>query len=460
LSHFSLTNNEDTIIAIATPPGKGAIGIIRVSGKNAISIVSSVFHGKDLSTVPSHTIHLGTIRDEEKIVDEVLVTVFKSPHSYTSEDVIEISCHGSGFILSQVMQLLLSKGARLAKAGEFTLRAFLNGKLDLAQAEAVADIVASDNENARQVAINQMRGGFSTEIKTMREKLVEYASLLELELDFSEEDVEFASRNKLKDLIGEIKSMVDKLIESFMVGNVIKNGVPTVIAGKPNSGKSTLMNALLNEEKAIVSEEEGTTRDFIEDEIHIDGITYRFIDTAGIREARDKIEQMGIERTRKKMKEASVIIYMFDLKNETMESIGHQVEELDQLGIPYIKTGNKTDKASPALLKILEPRKDFILISALKKNNLEGLKKHLKEILDIGRITIGDTVVTNARHYESLYHARQSLGDIMSGMEKNATGDLLAEDVRQTIYYLGEITGEITNDDLLASIFSKFCIGK
>lgn len=460
MSHFSLTNNEDTIIAIATPPGKGAIGIIRVSGKNAISIVSSVFHGKDLSTVPSHTIHLGTIRDEEKIVDEVLVTVFKSPHSYTSEDVIEISCHGSGFILSQVMQLLLSKGARLAKAGEFTLRAFLNGKLDLAQAEAVADIVASDNENARQVAINQMRGGFSAEIKTMREKLVEYASLLELELDFSEEDVEFASRNKLKDLIGEIKSMVDKLIESFMVGNVIKNGVPTVIAGKPNSGKSTLMNALLNEEKAIVSEEEGTTRDFIEDEIHIDGITYRFIDTAGIREARDKIEQMGIERTRKKMKEASVIIYMFDLKNETMESIGHQVEELDQLGIPYIKTGNKTDKASPALLKILEPRKDFILISALKKNNLEGLKKHLKEILDIGRITIGDTVVTNARHYESLYHARQSLGDIMSGMEKNATGDLLAEDVRQTIYYLGEITGEITNDDLLASIFSKFCIGK
>lgn len=460
MSQYSFAGNQDTIIALATPPGRGAIGIIRVSGREAFPIVSRVFKGKDPDKAESHTLHYGTIHDNEKVIDQVLISLFRGPHSYTGEDVIEISCHGSAFILSKVIQLLIRHGGRPARAGEFTMRAFMNGKMDLVQAEAVADLVASDSESSHNVALNQMRGGFSGEIKRMREKLVEFASLLELELDFSEEDVEFASREGLMKLIHEIKDMVDRLTGSFMLGNVIKNGVPTVIAGKPNSGKSTLLNALLNEEKAIVSEIEGTTRDFIEDEIHIDGITYRFIDTAGIREARDQIEQMGIERTRQKMKEASVILYMFDLKNESPEGIRHQEEELDQLGIPYLKAGNKIDQAPPALLKELENRPDFILISALKKENLEQLKNTLKEILDIGKVKIGDTIVTNARHYESLFRARQSLGEIIRGLEENITGDLLAEDVRQAIYYLGEITGEITNDDLLASIFSKFCIGK
>ena len=435
MNQFSLSGNQDTIIAIATPPGKGAIGIIRISGKDAIPIVSKIFKGKDLKKVPSHTIHLGTIRENDKVIDEVLVSVFLAPRSYTSENVVEISCHGSGFILSKIIQLLLKNGGRLARAGEFTMRAFMNGKMDLAQAEAVADLIATDNESSHQVAINQMRGGFSGEIRQLREQLVNFASLLELELDFSEEDVEFASRDELRKLITELKVTVDRLIESFSVGNVIKNGVPTVIAGKPNSGKSTLLNALINEEKAIVSEIEGTTRDFIEDEIHIDGIAYRFIDTAGIREARDKIEQMGIERTRKKMKEASVIIYMFDLKNESLESIRHQSDELDQLGIPYLKAGNKTDQAQTGLFNALKDEKDFILISALKKENLEDLKKRLTEILDLGKVKIGDTIVTNARHYESLFNARQSLRDIIAGMENKITGDLLAEDVRQAIIF-------------------------
>lgn len=438
----------------------GAIGVIRVSGPDAISMVNAIFKGTDLTLALSHTIHFGRIIENDMVIDEVLVSVFKAPNSYTAENITEISCHGSPYILTRVLNLIIQKGARLAKPGEFTMRAFMNGKMDLAQAEAVADLVAADSENARQVAISQMRGGFSSEIKKMREKLVHFASMVELELDFAEEDVEFASREELKKLVKELSDIISALLSSFMTGNVIKNGVPTVIAGKPNSGKSTLLNAMLNEEKAIVSELEGTTRDFIEDEIHIEGFAFRFIDTAGIREARDRIEQMGIERTRQKMREASVIIYMFDLSVENEDSINQQVSELERLSIPYIKAGNKTDVASPALLNSLESQPGFIFISAKFKENLDQLKVRLIDLLDLGKVSVGDTIVTNARHYESLFKAKNALREVIDGMEKQASGELLAQDIRQSIYYLGEITGEITNEDLLENIFSKFCIGK
>ena len=451
---------QDTIVALATPPGVGAIGVIRLSGKDAIRITNKIFRGKDLTNVPSHTIHFGTIRDQEIILDEVLISVFVAPHSYTKENVVEISCHGSHFILSQIIQLVVRQGARLAEPGEFTKRAFLNGKFDLAQAEAVADLVASDSQAAHMAAMNQMRGGFSEEIRKLRDQLIHFASLIELELDFSEEDVEFASREDLGKLVNDLIRVISRLIESFNLGNVIKKGVPTVIAGKPNSGKSTLLNALLNEEKAIVSEIAGTTRDLIEDEIHIEGIAFRFIDTAGIREARDKIEQIGVERTRKKMKEASLIIYMFDLKEETPAEINQEADKLENLGIPVIKVGNKMDEAPESMLKELKSLEDFVLISAKWKENLDELRSRILEKVNRDGFRTGDTLVTNLRHYESLYNARKSLDDVLKGIEEGISGDLLAMDIRQALHYLGEITGEITTEDLLGNIFSKFCIGK
>jgi tRNA modification GTPase len=454
------TSSQDTIVALATPSGIGAIGIIRLSGPEAILITNKIFYGKDLTSVASHTIHVGTIRDGGKILDEVLVSVFIAPHSYSGENVVEISCHGSMYIIQQVIKLLLLEGARMAKPGEFTQRAFLNGKFDLAQAEAVSDLINADSEVSHLAAINQMRGGFSREIKMLREKLIHFASMIELELDFSEEDVEFADRQQLVDLINELLNVVGSLLESFNLGNVIKNGVPTVIAGKPNAGKSTLLNALLNEEKAIVSEIAGTTRDFIEDEIHIEGITFRFIDTAGIREARDKIEKIGVERTKKKMKEASLILYMFDLKEEGIEEITAEVEKLDHLGIPYIKVANKLDLASSALLNSLKEDESFIFISAKSRDNLDALKLRIIEKVNLEGFKTGDTVVTNLRHYESLFNSRKSLEDVLSGIGNGISGDLLAMDIRQALHYLGEITGEITADDLLDNIFSKFCIGK
>ncbi|MFC2124145.1 tRNA uridine-5-carboxymethylaminomethyl(34) synthesis GTPase MnmE [Bacteroidota bacterium] len=459
MSSKAVTGNLDTIVALATPQGVGAIGIIRLSGKEAISIANKVFYDKDLAKVPSHSIQYGTIRDNDKLIDEVLVSVFKEPKSYTKENVVEISCHGSNFILQSVIKLLVREGARLAGPGEFTKRAFLHGKFDLAQAEAVADLIAADSEASHLSAISQMRGGFSNDIKRLRDRLIDFASMIELELDFSEEDVEFASRDDLKKLISELLQVIDHLLDSFDLGNVIKNGVPTVIAGKPNSGKSTLLNALLNEEKAIVSDIAGTTRDFIEDEIHIEGITFRFIDTAGIREARDKIEQMGIARTKQKMREASLILYLFDLKSETIEEIDKESGKLDKLGIPYIKLGNKTDLAPKELLAGLKKR-DFIFISAKSKINLEELKKQLIEFVNLDKIRSENTIITNTRHYESLFKVNSSLKDVLSGIEKGISGDLLAMDIRQTIHFLGEITGEITTDDLLSNIFSRFCIGK
>jgi tRNA modification GTPase len=452
--------SQDTIVALATPSGIGAIGIIRLSGPDAILITNKIFHGKDLSSVASHTIHYGNLRDKDKILDEVLVSVFIAPHSYSGENVVEISCHGSNYILQQVMKLLIRNGARMAEPGEFTKRAFLNGKLDLAQAEAVSDLINADSDASHLAAMNQMRGGFSQEIRKLREKLIHFASMIELELDFSEEDVEFADRGQLTNLIDDLLDVVGSLMESFNLGNVIKNGVPTVIAGKPNAGKSTLLNALLNEEKAIVSEIAGTTRDFIEDEIHIEGITFRFIDTAGIREARDKIEKIGVERTKQKMKEASLILYLFDLKEETLEEIEAEVGKLDTLGIPYIKVANKTDLAPPALVDSLKGGKSFIFISAKSRENLDELKSKIIEKVNLEGFRTGDTVVTNLRHYESLYNARKSLEDVLSGIEGGISGDLLAQDIRQALHYLGEITGEITTNDLLGNIFSKFCIGK
>ncbi|MEM7550415.1 MAG: tRNA uridine-5-carboxymethylaminomethyl(34) synthesis GTPase MnmE [Bacteroidota bacterium] len=454
--HFT----DDTIVALATPAGTSAVAIIRVSGKRSFDIVNSVFRSKDLSKQDSHTIHFGTIRNDSEIIDEVLVSVFKNPHSYTKEDALEISCHGSNYVIKRIIELLIDKGARLAKAGEFSQRAFLNGRFDLAQAEAVADLIASDTEAAHKAAMNQMRGGFSEEIRQLRERLVHFASMIELELDFAEEDVEFASRDELKDLVNQIRSVIVELIKSFEVGNVIKSGVPTVIAGKPNAGKSTLLNALLNEEKAIVSDIPGTTRDVIEDEIIIEGIFFRFIDTAGIRETKDKIEAIGVERTHERMKKASLILFLFDLSVETETEIFTEINRLENLGIPFIPIGNKIDVAPKELLDRLQKHPEFEFISAEVQQNLDGLKSKLLETVDFKKIGSGDTIVTNARHYESLTKTRQALEDVLKGIDDQITNDFLALDIRQSLHHLGEITGEITNDDLLANIFSKFCIGK
>lgn len=455
-----LISNEDTIAALATAPGIGAIAVIRLSGKDAIAICNKVFKGKDLEKADSHTIHFGTIRDGERIIDEVLVSIFVAPRSFTKENVVEISCHGSNYIIKEIIQLLLSSGARLARPGEFTKRAFLNGQFDLAQAEAVADLINADSEAAHNAALNQMRGGFSEEIRKLREELIHFASMIELELDFVEEDVEFASREDLKNLICKLLNVIEGLISSFHLGNVIKNGVPTVIAGKPNAGKSTLLNALLNEEKAIVSDIPGTTRDFIEDELNIGGISFRFIDTAGLRETTDKIEAMGVERTQAKMKQASLIIYLFDLSNETLTEVHRDINKLENLGIPFIAVGNKLDSAQPGLLKALQQIPNMLFISAGKKENLESLKDKLLEMIEADTFKNTNTIVTNVRHYDSLLQTRNALQEVLSGIDNDVTNDFLALDIRNSLYHLGEITGEITTDDLLSNIFSKFCIGK
>ena len=449
----------ETIIALATAQGISAIAVIRLSGEDSIEMVQRAFHGKDLTQQTSHTIHFGTIRDGERIVDEVLVAVFKDGNSFTKENSVEISCHGSPYIVKEIIKVLLKQGARLAEPGEFTKRAFLNGRFDLAQAEAVADLINAETENAKQAALNQMRGGFSKEINHLREELIHFASLIELELDFGEEDVEFAKRDDLRKLILKIQGYLQSLIDSFDQGNVVKNGVPTVIAGKPNAGKSTLLNVLLNEERAIVSDIPGTTRDVIEDEMVLGGINFRFTDTAGLRDTQDVIEAMGVERTRDRMKKAALIIYLFDLSNTTHEEIQHQVKELDSLGIPYVKVGNKIDRADTTLVKQLE-QEDFILISASNKTNILQLKDKLLSYFQVSPIKSGDVLVTNIRHYQNLIQTNESLNRVLHGMSTNITGDFLAMDIRQSLHYLGEITGTITTDDLLENIFSKFCIGK
>lgn len=457
----AFASNEDTIVALATPQGIGAIGVIRLSGKQAINIANAVFKGKDLTQQDSHTIHFGTIRDKDKILDEVLLSLFVAPKSFTKEDVVEISCHGSNYIIRQIIQLLIRQGARAAKPGEFTKRAFMYGQFDLAQAEAVADLINADSEASHHAALNQMRGGFSDEIKRLRDELVHFASMIELELDFGEEDVEFASRDALKALIDKLLVVINGLIKSFDLGNVIKNGVPTVIAGKPNAGKSTLLNALLNEEKAIVSEIAGTTRDFIEDELIIGGVAFRFIDTAGLRETTDTIEAIGVERTQAKMKEASLIIYLFDLAVLDIVEMNQEINRLENAGVPFMKLGNKVDQVDDALIeKLQHQHPDMLFLSAKDTAHVETLKERLLELVNLDKLKRGDTVVTNIRHYDSLLQTRNSLMDVINGLDNQVTNDFVAMDIRQSLHHLGEITGEITTDDLLANIFSKFCIGK
>ncbi|MCB0496090.1 MAG: tRNA uridine-5-carboxymethylaminomethyl(34) synthesis GTPase MnmE [Cyclobacteriaceae bacterium] len=453
------TEFDDTIVALATPQGVGALAIVRLSGNNAITIANSVFKGSDLTQANSHTLHFGTIRDGEKVIDEVLVSVFKAPNSFTKEDSIEISCHGSMLIVQEIIKLLMEKGSRLAKPGEFTQRAFLHGKFDLAQAEAVADLIHADSEAARKTAMDQMRGGFSKEIAHLREELIHFASMIELELDFSEEDVEFADRAALKTLIENLLMKIDALIGSFDLGNVIKNGVPTVIAGKPNAGKSTLLNALLKEEKAIVSEIAGTTRDTIEDEINLGGVTFRFIDTAGLRDTVDTIEAIGVKRAKEQMEKASLILYMFDVSTEPVEEIKKTLNSLKEQPIPFLAIGNKMDLVDESTKSQLEN----IRIHPLVAKTSEGLKQLEDAILDkvnARELNTGDTVVTNLRHHQELILTKDSLLTVIKSIDSGISNDFVAQDIRHALHHLGLITGQITTDDLLENIFSKFCIGK
>jgi tRNA modification GTPase len=460
--------NTDNIIALATASGVGAIAVIRISGKDAINICQSLFKsikGKQLSKQKTHTIHLGHIIKDGKELDEVLVSIFKDPQSYTGENVVEISCHGSRFIQQEIIQLFLRNDCRVANPGEFTLRAFLNGKLDLSQAEAVADLISSDNEASHQVAMQQMRGGFSNEIKVLREELLNFASLIELELDFAEEDVEFANRDQFKDLIGRIIKVLKHLIDSFAVGNVIKNGIPVAIIGEPNVGKSTLLNALLNEEKAIVSEIAGTTRDAIEDELSIGGIGFRFIDTAGIRETQDVVESIGIKKTFEKTSQAQVIIYLLDASLVTKENTSAINTEIQRIqnrfpDKPLVVIANKIDKANTDLINEQFNYKNLLLLSAKENVGVEELKSKLLEFVNTGALRNNETIITNSRHYDSLLRALEEIQKVQQGMNSDLSGDLLAIDIRQALYHFGEITGEITSDDLLGNIFANFCIGK
>jgi len=450
--------NNDTIIALSTPPGSGAIGVIRLSGPNAISLTNQVFKGKDLEKQATHTLHFGLIKDGGVVIDEVVVSLYVGPRSYTKENVVEISCHGSNYIIQQIINLLISKGARAAKPGEFTLRAFLNGAFDLSQAEAVADLIASDSKASHEVAMQQMRGGFSNELKDLREQLIHFASMIELELDFAEEDVEFANRAQLRELVQRIDSVLQRLIHSFEVGNVIKNGVPVVIAGKPNVGKSTLLNALLNEERAIVSDIAGTTRDTIEDEININGVVFRFIDTAGLRETADVIEAKGVERSLEKMKQAKLIIYMVDAQEELNEVL-KQLEELQKQAIPYLFVVNKAELLG-ADRREKYAELEAQLISAKNRIGIDVLEKVLLEKVHLSNINTSETLVTNVRHVEALKQTQNALHRVLNNIDNPVTSDFLAMDIKQALHYLGEITGTVTTDDLLENIFTKFCIGK
>ena len=460
--------HDDNIIALATPSGAGAIAVVRISGKDAINICSKSFKsisGKDLIKQKTHTIHLGHIMDGKRTIDEVLVSVFKNPNSYTGENVVEISSHGSPYIQQEIIQLFLRNGCRMATAGEFTLRAFLNGKLDLSQAEAVADLIASDNEASHKIAMQQMRGGFSSEIAKLREELLNFASLIELELDFAEEDVEFADRKQFKDLLERISFVLKRLIDSFAVGNVIKNGIPVAIVGEPNVGKSTLLNALLNEDRAIVSEIAGTTRDTIEDEISIGGIGFRFIDTAGIRETQDVVESIGIKKTFEKIEQSQVVIYLFDASKSinTLEEVSVEIGKIKNKypQKPLLILSNKIDQLDETQLKKLQSTiHDVRLLSAKTGIGVEELTNELLNLINTGALRNNETIVTNTRHYDALLKAFEEIQKVKDGLETGLSGDLLAIDIRQALYHFGEITGEITNDDLLSNIFANFCIGK
>jgi tRNA modification GTPase len=463
--------SQDTIVALATSPGaNGAIAVIRLSGPQAITITNGVFKGKDLLSQPSHTIHFGTIRNGEEIIDEVLVSLFKGPHSYTKEDVVEISTHNSKYIIERLIGLLIKKGARAAQAGEFTLRAFLNGGMDLSQAEAVADLIASENKASHEIAMNQMRGGISNKLQQMREQLINFTALLELELDFGEEDVEFADRAQFEALVRELKVHIHKLIQSFAYGNAIKHGVPVAIIGKPNAGKSTLLNTLLDEERAIVSDIAGTTRDTIEESINLDGITFRFIDTAGLRETADTIEAIGVTKAKEKVRQAKVLLYLYDDKDNTADEVIEQVKELYYDGLIVILVRNKIDlqggyypnEMDTAITDALftDYSDSLIAISAKDSDSVEGLKNVLLD--KIREMAVEDQqIITNTRHVEALQHALDALEQVEQGLNMQLPGDLLAHHVRDALRHISSITGDIDVDrDILGTIFGKFCIGK
>lgn len=467
-------NDNSTIAAISTAPGMGAIAIIRLSGSDSISICDRVFHSPTLKKMvnqPANTLHFGVIKNGDDIIDEVVVSIYKAPHSYTGEDVVEISCHGSTYVQQKILEILVMNGARLAQPGEFTLRAFLNGKMDLSQAEAVADLISSTSKAIHKVAINQMRGGFAAEIKKLRERLLHFVSLIELELDFSEEDVEFADRRELKKLVIEIEQIIKKLKDSFSLGNAIKNGIPVAIAGKTNTGKSTLLNLLLKEDRAIVSDIAGTTRDFIEDTITIDGINFRFIDTAGLRHTSDKIEKLGIERTYKKIEQAEIVLLVVDATEPpelAVSSIQQIILEVRKKKEKLVVILNKIDRCTPEKIKSLSnilknklgDMGKLVALSAKNGENLSELEKVLKELVHSENLEQNEVIITNVRHYEALGKSHDAVLRVIEGLNHKIASDLIAQDIREALHYLGEITGEITTDEILGNIFKNFCIGK
>lgn len=464
----TIFRKEGTICAVATAPGTGAIAVIRLSGSQAFGIANTLFkpHQKtlNLQAVPSHTAHFGKLYRNNQLLDEVLLTVFRNPTSYTGEDVVEISCHGSSFIQRSIMEALLSAGARLAEPGEFTLRAFLNGKLDLSQAEAVADLIASQTPQAHQLALKQMRGGYSSEIQQLRQELINFTSLIELELDFAEEDVEFADRTHFKTLLHTISTTLERMIQSFSLGNVLKTGIPVAIVGKPNVGKSTLLNALLNEEKALVSDIPGTTRDSIEDTLNIEGITFRFIDTAGLRQSSDTIENLGMERTWEKIEQARIILYVIDVSQshtkELQDALNQFKKHIEQPNKKFILVANKTDMLGETPRHFSEfVALETLFVSAKRRENLHMLTSTLVKAVDLENIS-DQTIVSNSRHYTALNMALEAIRRVSSAMESSVPSDLMTIDIREALHYLGEISGHVTNDEILGNIFSKFCIGK
>jgi tRNA modification GTPase len=455
----NLSTWNDTIVALATAPGLGAIAVIRLSGPKAIEITASVFSKKSLVNQPTHTVHFGKLLNGMEVIDEVVVSIYRAPKSYTGEEVVEISCHGAPLIQDAILQLMIHAGARMAKPGEFTQRAFLNGKLDLTQAEAVADLIASNTEAARKTALHNLKGGFSTDLQLMREKLIKFSALIELELDFSQEDVAFANKKELEVLVQQLQIKTQALLDSFKLGNVIKNGVQVAIVGKPNAGKSTLLNALLNENRALVSEIPGTTRDTVEEYLNIQGILFKLIDTAGIRTATtDSIEQMGIEKSKEKIVGADIVIAMFDVNDNSLDQVASWQSEVDTDKLVLV--GNKKDLLKDASILENKQFNEVVFISAKEKDNIKALENILYQKVAGEGLHKEGTIVTNARHVASLKKLSLALNDIETGLQLNVTGDLLALDIRQALHYLGTITGQITNEDQLDFIFSKFCIGK
>ena len=453
-------NLNDTIVAQSTPQGKGAIGIIRLSGKNSITIINSIFPSKDLSKEKSHTIHYGNIEYENDIIDEVLVSIFKEPKSYTKENIVEISCHGSNFIIKKILSITVELGARVANKGEFTFRSFLNGNIDLSQAEAVSDLISSNSENSHKMAINHIKGVFSNKIKELRKDLINLSSLLELELDFSEEDVEFANREQLENLLDEILSFNNLLLDSYKLNNVIKDGINVLILGKPNVGKSTILNGLLEEDKAIISDIPGTTRDVLEDTITIGGNLLRFIDTAGIRKTDDKIEKIGIEKALNQIEKAALILYVFDLNKTNVDSLERELNNdlFNKKHIIYI--GNKGDLKVSKEVDLYFSNKKLKKISANNNNDINKLKNHINNYITKNLVSSDSSIMINERHYASLTNVNTSINNVKKNLKNKSNIDLLALDIKYALNHLGEITGEISNEEILGNIFSKFCIGK